>query len=64
MENKDIIILQCAEYLIDYKWTIREIADNMMLGKSTVHKYITEDLADIDYEKYQMAKNILRERRF
>lgn len=57
------VVLQCAEYCIDYKWSIREIADNMLLSKTTVHRYLTEDLKDVDYEKYECARRILRERR-
>lgn len=63
-EDKEDIILQCAEYCIDYKWTVREIADNMMLPKSTVHKYLTYDLSWIDDDKYCQCKRILSERRF
>lgn len=58
-----LIILQCAEYCIDYKWTLSEIADNMMMPKSTVHKYLTHDLAWVSDEKFQQVKRILRERR-
>lgn len=61
--DRDDIVLQCAEYCIDYKWTIREIADNMMIPKSTVHKYLTEDLKWIDDEKFVQVRNILKKRR-
>ena len=60
-------ILKCAEYCIDYKWTVRQIAENMMLSKSTVHKYLTEDLRFIDDEKWLLIDGdvsfILEERR-
>lgn len=57
------IILKCAEYCIDYKWTVRQIAENMMLSKPTVHKYLTQDLRFIDDEKWVQCMNILKHRR-
>jgi len=59
----DEIILKCAEYCIEYKWSVRQIAENMMLSKSTVHKYLTEDLRFIDDEKWVQCMNILKHRR-
>ena len=59
----DETILKCAEYCIDYKWPVRKIAENMMLSKSTVHKYLTEDLRFIDDEKWIQCMNILKHRR-
>lgn len=59
----DEIILKCAEYCIEYKWSVRQIAENTMLSKSTVHKYLTEDLKFIDDEKWIQCMNILKHRR-
>lgn len=56
-------IIQAADYCILYGWTVREIAENMMVGKSTVHRWLTEDLKHIDYEKYKQCERILRDRR-
>ena len=62
-EDKEATILQCAEYCIDYGWSVRRIAEEMMIPKSTVHEYLTYDLKYIDDGLYQQAKHKLAERR-
>ena len=56
-------VVQCADYCILYGWTVREIAENMMVSKSTVHRWLTEDLKYIDYDKYKQCERILKDRR-
>ena len=56
-------VLKCAEYCIEYKWSVRKIAENMCLSKSAVHKYLTEDLKYIDDEKWVQCLDILKHRR-
>ena len=51
------------KYCIEYKWSVRKISENMMLSKSTVYKYLTEDLKYIDDEKWVQCLDILKHRR-
>ena len=44
----EAVILKCAEYYLDYGWTIREIAENTGLSKSTVGYYLKNKLGEID----------------
>lgn len=53
------LIIQAADYCILYGWTIREIAENMMVGKSSVQRWLMNELPYIDDEKYQQVKKIL-----
>jgi len=57
------IILECANYCIQYNWSIRTIARNIGISKTTVHRYITQDLKYVDSQKYNQCKHILESRR-
>jgi len=58
--SKEELILKCAEYLLDYNMSVQEIADNVCIGKTTVHRYLTEDIRCIDDDLYIQCKNRLR----
>ncbi len=46
-------------YIAEKGATVRETALVFHLGKSTVHKDVTERLKKIDYESYQKVKIVL-----
>jgi len=48
-----------ATYLIENNSTVRKVGAHFGLGKSTVHKDITENLEQIDKELHQKVKTIL-----
>ena len=52
-------VLEEAKYLIKTWDTVRGAAKVFGLGKSTVHKDVTERLKKIDYESYQKVKIVL-----
>lgn len=60
--NKTIImrVKEIADYIIDTKSTIREVAKKYNISKSTVHKDLTERLLEIDVEKYKQVDNIFK----
>ena len=58
--EREKLILKCAEYCLDYDWSLREIAENTGLGKTTVHKYLTKILKHMDDDLYVRCKNRLR----
>lgn len=49
-----------ANYMLDTKKTIREIAKIFNVSKSTVHKDLHERLLDIDYKLYEEIDSILK----
>lgn len=49
-----------ANYMLDTKKTIREIANIFNVSKSTVHKDLHERLVDIDYNLFQEIDSILK----
>ena len=53
-------VLEEANYMLETKKTIREIADVFNVSKSTVHKDLHERLIDIDYSLYEKIDNILK----
>lgn len=51
--------VQMAEYMIENNSTVRKIANEFRISKSTVHKDITYTLKKVDPELYKKAKRIL-----
>ena len=53
-------ILDIAVYMIDYKSTIRQAADEFCMPKSTVHDWIHKKLKYSDSDKYHEVLRILK----
>ena len=53
-------VIDEANYILDTKETIREIAKIFNVSKSTVHKDLHERLIDINYELYEEVDSILK----
>jgi putative DeoR family transcriptional regulator (stage III sporulation protein D) len=53
-------VLDEAEYILNTKETIREIASIFNVSKSTVHKDLHERLFDINIELFEKVDNILK----
>lgn len=54
-------VLEEANYIVDTKKTIREVADYFHLSKSTIHKDIHERLLKFSPILYQKVCKILKE---
>ena len=52
-------IIKEGEYIVEKGATVRETGKVFSLGKSTVHKDVTERLKYIDYELYEKVKKVL-----
>ena len=48
-----------AHWYLDNKTSIRSVADNFMVGKSTVHKDFRDRLKHIDYDLYREVEHLL-----
>ena len=53
-------VLDEANYMLDTKKTIREVATIFNVSKSTVHKDLHERLFEIDYKLYEQIDSILK----
>lgn len=49
-----------ANYMLDTKKTIREVAKVFNVSKSTVHKDLHERLMDIDFDLFKRIDDILK----
>ena len=58
-KNIDERVLVCAEYIITTNCTVRTCASVMGTSKSTVHKDVTERLAQIDREMWEKVHKVL-----
>lgn len=61
--NKYIIerVISEANYIIDTKQTIRDIAKKYGVSKSTVHKDLQDRLLEIDLKKHELVDEIFNE---
>ncbi len=48
-----------AQYIVDHKATVRDAAKALCVGKSTVHKDVTERLRTINPGLYRLVRNVL-----
>ena len=53
-------IVKEAEYTLKTQATVRKTAEVFHLGKSTVHKDLTERLYSLDKEVYRAVKKVLK----
>lgn len=60
--NSSIVhrVLNVANYMIETKKTIREIANVFNVSKSTIHKDLGERLLEIDKNLYKRVNEILK----
>ncbi len=59
LENTDVRASELGNYIIKNSATVREAAAVFGLGKSTVHKDVTERLAKTDPVLYDKVRKIL-----
>ena len=53
LSNRDKHMLDCAIWIVENRSSIRQCSKNMMLSKSTIHRYIKQELPHISYELYR-----------
>ena len=51
LEKKAVICI-AARYYIEYKWSMKRIAENMCIGETTVRRWLNQYLKHIDEELY------------
>lgn len=49
-------VTQAAIYYTEYKWTMREVAENICIGETTVRRWLNVYLKKIDRELYQSVQ--------
>lgn len=52
-------IYEEAEYIVSHKATVREAAHALCIGKSTVHKDVTERLLHMNPNLYRLVRAVL-----
>ena len=48
-----------ADWLIDNRCTVRQLSKEFDMPRSTVHKRLTRDLREVDYDKWKQCRTIL-----
>lgn len=51
--------LECAKLMVDNRWSVRVVAENVRLSKSYVHTLLTRTIASVDADLYVQCKHIL-----
>ncbi|MDE7296753.1 MAG: sporulation transcriptional regulator SpoIIID [Clostridia bacterium] len=58
-ENIEERVLRCGEHIVKTGCTVRACAECFGTSKSTVHKDVTERLAEIDAELWERVQHVL-----
>ena len=56
-KQREMIAL--ADWLIDNRCTVRQLSKEFDIPRSTVHKRLTHDLREVDYDKWKQCRTIL-----
>ncbi len=59
MNDRDNRAVELGRYITENACTVRDAAKHFSLGKSTVHKDVTEHLKKIDRELYEKVRKVL-----
>ena len=54
-------VKQAGIYYTDYRYSMRDVADNLCISETTVRRYLNVYLKTIDYEMWQTVQRIKRE---
>jgi hypothetical protein len=57
--ERDDLIVQMADAMIVYDWRILDIVSNFGYARTTVHRWLTNDLRFIDDDKFIQCKRII-----
>ena len=52
-------VLEIADYVLEHKCTVREVAKIFCVSKSTAHKDLSERLPEIDKQRYNRICQVL-----
>ena len=59
-EKRQTEAISIADWLIDHGCSIRKLAEEFCMPKSTVHRRLTVDLRDVDYDRWKQCQSILK----
>ena len=59
-EKRQTEAISIADWLIDHGSSIRKLAEEFCMPKSTVHRRLTVDLRDVDYDRWKQCQSILK----
>ena len=59
-EKRQTEAISIADWLIDHGSSIRKLAEEFCMLKSTVNRRITVDLRDVDYDRWKQCQSILK----
>lgn len=59
MTDKDTLTIELGKYIASTSCTVRDAAKRFDMGKSTVHKHVTERLRGLDRELYERVRKVL-----
>lgn len=63
MTPHELFIVRCMIELLDNNWTLREAAKNLVVSKSTLHRWIHDDVRHISTELYDRLLTLMRNHR-
>ena len=59
MTDKDTLTIELGSYIAENACTVRDAAKKFDMGKSTVHKHVTERLPHLDRALFERVRGVL-----
>lgn len=59
LSKKEQYAVQAANYLLEYDWSLTEIAENMSMSRSTVYRLLIFTLKDMNTGQYRASRRRL-----
>ena len=59
LSERDFKYLDAVLYLVDNKLSLRVAAENCLISKSSLHRFIRDELRSISYDLYGVVNKIL-----
>lgn len=56
--EREGLVRLCANYMIEYDWSVRTIAEEVNISKSTVQRFFDIELRCLDSELYRKCRKI------
>ncbi len=60
LKDKQVYLLDAVEFMLNEKTSLRRVAREYCLAKSTLHRFITYDLKYISDDAYIQSKSLLK----
>lgn len=60
LSDREVHVVYCLQQMLEHNYTLRKAQDELCVPKSTLHKWIHNDIKHISIEMYDSCKTLMR----